>query len=109
MVRHDGHVVSEATVLRILRDEGLTVDLLVSDVVMPGLDGPSWVREALVKRSGTPVIFMSGYTDVPLTDGMAPIPNAVFLAKPFSLSELAACVERHLLGAAGQPGSGLAV
>ena len=38
---------------------------------MPGLDGPSWVREALVKRSGTPVIFMSGYTDVPLTDGMS--------------------------------------
>ncbi|QJD17594.1 ATP-binding protein [Paracoccus sanguinis] len=87
--------------LTILRDEALTVDLLVSDVVMPGLDGPSWVREALIRRSGTPVIFMSGYTDVPLTEGQDPVPNALFLAKPFSLSELAASVERHLSDSGG--------
>ena len=82
--------------LALLQDEKLKVDIFVSDVIMPGLDGPGWVREALLSRPGTPVIFMSGYTDTPPGEGSAPIPNARFLAKPFSLSELVTSVESHL-------------
>ena len=75
--------------------------LIIADVVMPGMDGPTWVRTALRDRPGTKVIFVSGYSEVTLSDASAPIPGALFLPKPFSLSELTATVENHL---AGRPG-----
>jgi two-component system cell cycle sensor histidine kinase/response regulator CckA len=87
--------------LDLLADDRLTVDLFVTDVVMPGMDGPTWVRAALRHRPGTKVIFVSGYSEVTLSDASAPIPGALFLPKPFSLSELTATVENHL---AGRPG-----
>lgn len=87
--------------LDLLADDRLAVDLFVTDVVMPGMDGPTWVRTALRDRPGTKVIFVSGYSEVTLSDASAPIPGALFLPKPFSLSELTATVENHL---AGRPG-----
>ena len=87
--------------LAILSDAALAVDIFVTDVVMPGMDGPAWVRTALRDREGTPVIFMSGYMDATLSDGNAAIPNTLFLPKPFSLTDLVASVENHL---AGRPG-----
>ena len=39
------------------------VDVFVTDVIMPGMDGPSWVREALKDRPGTRVVFVSGYSE----------------------------------------------
>ena len=87
--------------LDVLNDERLDIDIFVTDVVMPGLDGPSWVRKALRDRPGTKVIFMSGYTETTLSERTSPIPRALFLPKPFSLSELIASVENHL---AGRPG-----
>ena len=82
--------------LEILADGALEIDLFVTDVVMPGLDGPGWVREALTRRKNTPVIFMSGYMETPPGAGGETIPGAIFLAKPFSLSELAATVTSHM-------------
>lgn len=82
--------------LAMLVDQRLAVDIFVTDVVMPGLDGPSWVRTALRDRPGTRVIFMSGYTEDIFSEGNAPIPDAVFLAKPFSLSELTSLVTQQL-------------
>ncbi|MBB1490336.1 MULTISPECIES: PAS domain-containing sensor histidine kinase [unclassified Paracoccus (in: a-proteobacteria)] len=84
--------------LQILSDAALRVDIFLTDVVMPGLDGPGWVRMALQAREGTRVIFMSGYMDATLSDNNMAIPNALFLPKPFSLSELVATVESHLAG-----------
>ncbi|SEH65312.1 hybrid sensor histidine kinase/response regulator [Paracoccus alkenifer] len=99
-LRLHGYEVIEAEsgerALEILDDAALAVDLFVTDVVMPGMDGPSWVREALRKREHTPVIFMSGYMETDLGSGSRAIPNAIFVAKPFSLSELAASVGGHL-------------
>jgi two-component system cell cycle sensor histidine kinase/response regulator CckA len=71
--------------------------LILSDVVMPGMDGPSWVRLALETRPDTRVIFVSGYAEDALTEMQARIPNSVFLPKPFSLSELAATVQGQML------------
>ena len=99
--------------IEILSDAALAVDIFVTDVVMPGMDGPAWVRTALHTREGTRVIFMSGYMEATLSDGNATIPNALFLPKPFSLSDLVASVESHLAGRPGpaQPadGGGLAL
>lgn len=87
---------SAEAALEILRDPALRIDLFVTDVVMPGLDGPSWVREARKSRPQAGVIFMSGYTEDIFTEGRAPIANSAFLSKPFTLAELAQLVEDRL-------------
>ena len=74
--------------LELLGDPELQVDAFVTDVVMPGLDGPSWIQRALVTRPDVKVVFMSGYSEDLLTEARARIPNSVFLPKPFSLGEL---------------------
>jgi CheY-like chemotaxis protein len=74
--------------LELLRDPGLRVDVFLTDVVMPGLDGPGWVREALVTRPGVPVVFMSGYAEDALAEARMEIEGAQFLAKPFTLADL---------------------
>ncbi|PZO65508.1 MAG: hybrid sensor histidine kinase/response regulator [Paracoccus denitrificans] len=102
VLRLQGFEVHEAecgeTALELLEDQNLQIDLFISDVIMPGMDGPSWVRTALEIRRGTPVIFMSGYTETQMGEDSEPIESAVFLPKPFSLSELVACVENHIVG-----------
>ena len=95
---YDVHEASSAEEALSLLDGTLAVDIFVTDVVMPGMDGPSWVRAALHDRPGTRVIFMSGYTEDIFGEGHEPIPNATFLAKPFTLNELAQCVARQLQG-----------
>lgn len=82
--------------LSLLADQRLLVDVFVTDVVMPGMDGPSWVRTALRDRPDTKVIFMSGYAEDIFSEGRPPVPDAAFLAKPFSLSDLTALVSRKL-------------
>ena len=66
-LRLRGYTVVEAAsgeeALEILKDRGLHVDIMLSDVIMPGLDGPAWVREAQKARPDAKVIFMSGYAE----------------------------------------------
>jgi CheY-like chemotaxis protein len=78
-----------------LRDATLRVDLFLSDVVMPGLDGPGWVSTALAARPQTPVIFMSGYAEDALAAALARVPRSTFLGKPFSLRELIGAVQER--------------
>ena len=82
--------------LSLLSDPRLSVDVFVTDVVMPGMDGPTWVRMALRDRPQTRVVFMSGYAEDIFADGHPPVPGATFLAKPFSLSDLTAMVGKRL-------------
>lgn len=99
-LRMRGYTVLEAEnaedALKQLEDPGLEVDIFVTDVVMPGMDGPSWVREALKARPHVKVIFVSGYAEEALSEGQARIPNSTFLPKPFSLSDLTATVQGQL-------------
>jgi len=74
--------------LEILQDPEHIVDIIVSDVVMPGMDGPTWVRKALMQRPDVKVIFVSGYAEESFAREHSEIPNAVFLPKPFSLKQL---------------------
>lgn len=65
-------------------DRGDEFDVFVSDVVMPGRNGRTWVREAMKTRLDAKVIFVSGYAEDAFKDGDPDIANAAFLAKPFS-------------------------
>ncbi len=99
-LRMRGYTVLEAEnaeeALKTLEDPALVVDVFVTDVVMPGMDGPSWVRLALQTRPNVRVIFVSGYSEEALAEGHARIPNSVFLPKPFSLSDLTETVHGQL-------------
>jgi two-component system cell cycle sensor histidine kinase/response regulator CckA len=96
-LRLRGYTVLEAAdaeeALSLLDDPGLEVDVFVTDVVMPGMDGPSWVRQARETRPNARVVFMSGYAEDSLSEDQARIPNSVFLPKPFSLNQLAETVQ----------------
>ncbi len=95
-----GYTVLEAdsaeAALELLSDKDLSVDIFVTDVIMPGMDGPTWVREALVDRPDTKVVFVSGYAEDAFSDTDDRIPNSVFLPKPFSLTELTSTVQGQL-------------
>ncbi len=99
-LRMRGYTVLEAEnaeeALKTLEDPALTVDIFVTDVVMPGMDGPSWVKRALEDRPNVKVIFVSGYAEEALSENQARIPNSVFLPKPFSLGDLTAMVQGQL-------------
>ncbi|WP_322866110.1 ATP-binding protein [Aquicoccus sp. G2-2] len=99
-LRMRGYTVFEAgtaeDALHILEDDALSVDIFVTDVVMPGMDGPSWVRKALEQRPGVRVVFVSGYAEDVFGEGREAIPNSVFLPKPFSLSELTGTIKQQL-------------
>lgn len=62
-------------------------DIVVSDVVMPGMDGPAMVREIRKQRPDIPVLFMSGYAEESLRKDID-IPNMHFIAKPFSVAAI---------------------
>ncbi len=82
--------------LDLLTDKDLEVDVFVTDVIMPGMDGPSWVKKALEDRPDVRVVFVSGYAEDSIADNQASIPNAVFLPKPFSLTDLTTTVHHQL-------------
>ncbi|SMQ57967.1 two-component system, cell cycle sensor histidine kinase and response regulator CckA [Altererythrobacter xiamenensis] len=62
-------------------------DLIVSDVVMPGMDGPAMARGIREIHPDLPVLFMSGYAEEQLRKDID-IPNMHFIAKPFSVQEI---------------------
>jgi len=99
-LRMRGYTVLEAEnaedALKTLEDETLNIDVFVTDVIMPGMDGPSWVAKALKDRPGVKVVFVSGYAEESFSEQQARIPNSVFLPKPFLLSELTATVQNQI-------------
>jgi two-component system cell cycle sensor histidine kinase/response regulator CckA len=99
-LRLRGYTVLEAEsaedALATLEDPTLKVDIFVTDVVMPGMDGTSWVRQALKIRPNVRVIFVSGYAEGAFSDSQPKVPNSVFLPKPFSLNQLTDTVHQQL-------------
>ena len=83
--------------LEVLEDPEMIIDVFVTDVIMPGMDGPTWVRKALKKRPETKVVFVSGYAEESLAENQSRVPNSVFLPKPFSLNQLTSLVQEQLV------------
>jgi two-component system cell cycle sensor histidine kinase/response regulator CckA len=72
------------------------IDLLISDVVMPGMDGPTMVREARQSRPDLKILFMSGYAEEQLRKSID-IENVNFLPKPFSVTDLAEAARKAVM------------
>ena len=87
--------------LHVLRARPLPVDLLLTDIVMPGLSG--WELGELVRDEfpALPILFMSGFADDEFADARKKLPELHFLPKPFGFESLTRAVET-LLGPAGE-------
>ncbi|MFN3288328.1 MAG: response regulator, partial [Sphingomonadaceae bacterium] len=71
------------------------VDLLISDVVMPGMDGPTLVQKARARFPELRVLFISGYAEEQLR-GRVDDASRTLLRKPYSIHELGAAVRERL-------------
>ena len=84
--------------LELLEEEDITkIDLLITDVVMPGIDGPVLAQRIRQDCPNLKIIFISGYTEDKLKEYTVD-DNTYFLPKPFTLKVLAAKVKEVLEG-----------
>jgi two-component system cell cycle sensor histidine kinase/response regulator CckA len=84
--------------LEIVRDPSIQIDLVITDVVMPNMDGPTLVRHVKEMKPGLAVIFMSGYAEEAFRKSEQSSEDIHFLPKPFGLKQLAAKVKEVLSG-----------
>jgi two-component system cell cycle sensor histidine kinase/response regulator CckA len=101
-LRNKGYQVLEArsgeAALELLETTGGRIDLLVSDVVMPQMDGPTLVRTVRATRPDLKVVFISGYAEDRLRQNLDVGAEVHFLPKPYSLKQLATKVKDVLQG-----------
>ena len=94
-----GYTVLEAAsgvdALRVFENEGGKIDLIVSDVVMPEMDGPTMFAELRRRGVTAKVIFVSGYAEEAFAKNL-PAGDFAFLPKPFSLKQLIETVKANL-------------
>ena len=84
--------------LEIMEDFGDEIDLVVSDVVMPEMDGPTLLRELRKTHPDLKFIFVSGYAEEAFSKNLPEEEREKFgfLPKPFSLKQLATTVKEML-------------
>ncbi len=80
--------------LSVMENHGDTVDIIVTDVIMPEMDGPTMAKKVLETYPDMPIIFVSGYTEDRFKEEIGE--NAHFLPKPFTLQQLATRVKEVL-------------
>ena len=88
--------------LRLLGQDELTVDLLLTDVVMPGLNGTDLALASRKLRPGLPVLFMSGFVDTDAVRVKVWDDAVRFLKKPFTEEAFLGNI-REILGAVPLP------
>ena len=105
-MRMRGYEVLEASggeeALEIVRRHPRPIHLLVTDVVMPNMDGPTLVRAVKKISPDMAVIFMSGYAEEAFRRNDEKAEGLHFLPKPFGLKQLAAKVKDVLSGASAR-------
>jgi two-component system cell cycle sensor histidine kinase/response regulator CckA len=91
-LRSRGYSVIEASngieAIEALEEKQGAVDLVVSDVVMPEMDGPTLLREMRTRNPNLKIIFVSGYAEEAFEKSLPENEQFAFLAKPFALSAL---------------------
>jgi two-component system cell cycle sensor histidine kinase/response regulator CckA len=92
-----GYTVLEAdsgvAALRALDEHGGDVDLVVSDVVMPEMDGPTLLGELRKKNPKTRFVFVSGYAEEAFRKNLPEGEDFHFLPKPFTMKQLVETVK----------------
>ncbi|MBI2241811.1 MAG: PAS domain-containing protein [Magnetospirillum gryphiswaldense] len=100
-LKNKGYKVIEARsgeqALDVLRSEQ-GIDVLISDVVMPGMDGVTLAKLVRMERPLIKLILISGYSEDVARNGIDPDAGIHFLPKPFSLKQLAETVKRVMDG-----------
>jgi CheY-like chemotaxis protein len=81
-------VAADAAGARRLFEENPAIDLLLTDVVMPGASGPELTRQLIEQRPTLEVIYMSGYTEEAIVQHGVLKPGIAFLNKPFTSQTL---------------------
>ena len=76
--------------------QGFTFDLLLTDIVMPGMDGIELAKRAAELNDGLKIMFITGFAAVALHPSSNAPKQAKVLSKPFHLREIVAEVERMI-------------
>ena len=99
-LRKRGYTVIEAEdgeeALEVLEDGDHTFDMMISDVVMPGMDGPTLLKEGRSLLGDARIVFISGYAEEHFSDLLSEEPDVTFLPKPFTLVQLAEKVKSEI-------------
>jgi two-component system cell cycle sensor histidine kinase/response regulator CckA len=77
-----------ADAMRIVEETTRTIDLVVTDLVMPEMGGKELAERLRAHRPGLKVLFMSGYTEKAISAGGVMPPNTGFVEKPFTVEQL---------------------
>jgi two-component system, cell cycle sensor histidine kinase and response regulator CckA len=92
-----GYTVLEAesgdAALQIIKEKGDTIDVIVTDVIMPGMNGPVMIEQIAKEHPNIKVIFMSGYAEDAFIESYGTERSFNFLPKPFTLKQLAGKVK----------------
>jgi two-component system cell cycle sensor histidine kinase/response regulator CckA len=99
-LRSRGYSVIEASngveALEALEEKNGAVDLVVSDVVMPEMDGPTLLKNMRGRNPDLKIIFVSGYAEDAFEKSLPENQQFAFLPKPFTLSQLVAAVKETM-------------
>jgi two-component system cell cycle sensor histidine kinase/response regulator CckA len=100
LLRQRGYDVIEAAdgeeALILAEEHAGTIDMMISDVIMPGLDGPSLLKKARPFLGDAPVMFISGYAESDFSDLLQDEVGVSFLPKPLDIKTLAERVKQEL-------------
>jgi len=103
LLRARGYEVIEAAdgeeALELAEANAGKIDLLISDVIMPGMDGPTLLKKARTYLGPAPVMFISGYAEAEFSDLLEGEEGVTFLAKPIDIKSLAERVKQQLQAA----------
>ncbi|MFA4937795.1 cell cycle histidine kinase CckA [Brevundimonas sp.] len=100
LLRQRGYEVIEAAdgeeALLLAEEHAGQIDMMISDVIMPGLDGPSLLKKARQYLGDAPVMFISGYAESDFSDLLQDEVGVSFLPKPLDIKTLAERVKQEL-------------